>query len=538
VVAEEARAMIATWRGLAVAAAIAIALVITVVVDAARAPRAVDRALIPGFDPDRVTELVWERAGQPALRVVRDAAGWRMPPPAGGDAGPIADASAIGEVLSVLRGARWHRRGVATAVRTTLTIVAGGERWVLGIGEPLGADQTRIVVGERGAVVDDWVVRAIDREPLSLRIRAPLAEIAGARAIVIEREAAGVALRIEGRPRRLTGAAPLVLAAALAGELERALAQVTIVRLPDTPVSARGLAITAGADLGPTDRSAVRLTVGGSCPGAPPLVAVSGTAGDGCIEGAAAAAIERAIGALQQTPDAIVERRPVPFEVARVVLADGVALDTAPPRLAGAPADPARVEELLAVLAAPAEVVAAPARPAGRQLVVEGEHATVTLDLFADRTLARRGEPVALRLAPGAWNLLVRPSRELRDPALWLEQPTAISALRIDEVRYQRGAVIGAWTRQPAGGTAAPADGARLETLAEALAAPRAVGFLDGPIATSHRVLIEITPPAGPPGERVLELGAPQPAGCPARVERETVLLPAKLCVEIAALAK
>lgn len=530
--------MIATWRGLAAVAAIAIALVIAVAVDAARTPRAVDRALVPGLDPDRVTELVWERAGRPAVRVVRDGDAWRIPPPAGGGAGPIADAGAIGEVLSALRGARWHRRGAATPVRATLVVVAGGERRVLGIGEPLGGDQTWLVIGERGAVVDDWVVRAIDREPLALRIRAPLAEVAGARVIAIEREAARVALRLEGRPRRLVGAAPLVLASAVTGELERALAQITIVRLPDSPVTARGLAITAGADLGPSDRSAVRLAIGGSCPGAPALVAVSGTAGDGCIERAAAVAIERAVGALQQPPAAIVERRPVPFEVARVVLADGVALDTVPPRLAGAPADPSRVEELLAVLAAPAEVVAAPVRPAGRELVVEGEGATVVLDLFADRTLARRGEPVALQLAPGAWNLLVRPSRELRDPALWLEQPTAITALRIDEVRYQRGAVLGAWTRRPAGGEAAPADGARLEALAEALAAPRAVGFLDGAIATAHRVLVAITPPAGPPAERVLEVGAALPAGCPVRVERETVLLPAKLCLEIAALAK
>jgi hypothetical protein len=435
VVAEEARSMIASWRGLAVAMVIAVALAVAVAIDVTRTRGAVDRALVPGFEPERVTELVWERAGRPAIRVVRDGDAWRLhaadraaASPAGSRAMPRADPGAIGDVLAALRGARWHRRGAATPVRATLSVVAGTERRVLGLGAPLaGGEQSWIVVGERGVVVDDWVVRALDRDLLALRIKAPFADVAGARSIAIEREASRVALRIDGRPRRLAGPAGFMLAADLAGELEQALAQVTIVRLPDKPVAAQGLAITVGAGVAPADRAAVGLTIGGSCPGAPELVAVSGTGGDGCIERAAAVAVERAVGRLQQPPSAIADPRPVPFQVARVVLPDGVALDTAPPRLAGEPADPARIEELLHALAAPAEITALPAVPPARQLVVDGEGGTITLDLHAGRVLARRGEPIALRLAPGAWNLLVRPSRELRDAALWLEEPTTIT---------------------------------------------------------------------------------------------------------------
>ena len=43
--------------------------------------------------------------------------------------------------------------------------------------------------------------------------------------------------------------------------------------------------------------------------------------------------------------------------------------------------------------------------------------------------------------------------------------------------------------------------------------------------------------PAGPPARHLLELGAPGPAGCPARAGGEAAQLPAALCREVAALA-
>jgi hypothetical protein len=550
VVAAEAHRVIASWRGLGVAAAIAVALAIAVAVDLGRAPDATDRALVPGFDPDRVTELVWERSGQPAIRVARGAGGWdlRAPGPAQGADIPV-DPGAIADVLAALRGARWHRRGDPGPVHATLTVVSGQARHAIGIGEPVaGTEQIWLVDDGRGALVDRWVARALDRDLLALRIKAPLAGIHQAGQIAIAASPAGDVLRIAGSPRQLTAPVQLVIAAELVGELERALADVVIVRLPDTTGAAHGLAITAGDDPPGGDARAVRVVrvvLGGSCPGAPELVALSGTTGDGCVEPAVAAAVDRAIARLRQAPEAIVERRPVPFEAARVVLADGAALDTAALRIGDAAADQARVAELLAALAAPAEVARLPSTPAVHHVVVGGRAgAAVTLDLFAEQTLARHGEPIALRPAPGAFRLLVRPSRELRDVTLWLEEPTTITAVRIDGTSYQRGAAIGDWTRRPADATGAgpaevkPADKTTLEALVAILAAPRSLGFVDDPVVITHHVTLAITPPVGLPAERTLALGAPRPAGCPARLAHDTILLPAVVCAQLAALAR
>src|SRR4051812_7049462 len=181
--------MIASWRGLAVAAAIAAVLAAIVAVDVLRTGRAavVDRALVPGFDPARVTELGWERAGQPAIRAVRTGERWELRVP-----GPIpADASAIGEVLAALRGARWHRRGDAPPPHATLTVIAGGEHHVLGIAAPIaGTEQSWIASDGGGLVVDRWVARALERDRLALQVRRPLADVAGARSIAITAAAA------------------------------------------------------------------------------------------------------------------------------------------------------------------------------------------------------------------------------------------------------------------------------------------------------------------------------------------------------------
>jgi hypothetical protein len=94
--------------------------------------------------------------------------------------------------------------------------------------------------------------------------------------------------------------------------------------------------------------------------------------------------------------------------------------------------------------------------------------------------------------------------------------------------------VIGAWDRQPAG----PVDAARVEALVAQLAAPRALGFADGPFAAARRVTLEVTPPAGAPIRHALDLGAPRGSGCPAHTGRDTVVLPAAICGEVAALGR
>lgn len=534
VVGQEVPPMIASWRGLAVAAAIAVALAVIVGVDVARTQGvgAIDRALVPGFDPARATELIWEGLGQPAIRAVRDGERWELRVP-----GAVpADTGAIGDVLAALRGARWHRQGEAPPPHATLTVVAGGERHVLGLAAPIaGTEQSWIVDDGRGVVVDRWVARALDRDRLALQIRRPFADVGAARSITVSVGSAyddgyGL-LEVKGTPRRLVHPSALLLDPGVAAALDRALRDITVVRITDGPVPGRGLSISVEYG-GAASRV---LELGGPCAAASNLVAVLGSTGQGCIERAARDAVRAALGRLGQPPAEIVERRPVPFEPVHVVLPDGVGLDTSPPRIGDAAADVTRVAELLAALAAPAEVVRLPAAPPIAHLTAtDRTGAKIALDLFADRVLARHGEPVALRPAPGAWNLLVRPSRELRELTLWVEEPTTIIALVIDGVRYQRGQVIGAWDRRPAG----PADAARVEALVAQLAAPRAIGFADGPLAAAHRVTIEVTPPVGAPTRHVLELGAPRASGCPARTGGDTILLPAAICSEVVALGQ
>lgn len=499
--------MIATRRGLAAVIAVAAALVAIVLLDLAHAPAPVDRALVPGFDAAAVRELIWKRDGQ-LLRAVRYGDAWQLAGgrPAGVASAP-ADPAAIGEVLAALRGARWHRRGPAVAAATTLTVMAATST-ALGLGPALdGGDQRWVTARGAGLLVDRWVARALDRDELSLRIRRPLAD--AGRAIAITGEAA---LTLDGAA--LVAPVALRLAPGPVDALIRALRDAEIVRLPDGPIGAASLTITA-------DRR--RLALAGACPGAPDLIAVGGSTGEGCIPAASATAIRAAIAALQRPPAELIERRPVPFEPTQIQLAGG-ALDVTRLRLGDQPADPARVAELVAALAAPADVVARPARPIG-QLVVTGAAGAITLELFPERVVARRGEPLALRPAPGAWALLTRPVQALRDPAPWLEEPTTITAIRIDDRVYQRGATIGAWTRD-----GAPADGAALEALAAALAAPRVLAVLAAPIAPARRISLSVTPPVGAPARHAVILGVPRAAGCPAQIADATLLLPAAIC--------
>jgi hypothetical protein len=568
VVAPEGRVVISTWRGLAVAAVIAVVLVVAAAIDAARTPEAVDRSLVPGFDPAQATELVWERPGRPVLRAERAGGGWQLRVADDPRAVP-ADAGAISDVLAALRGARWHRRAEARAPHATLRVTAGGARHVLGIAAPIaGTEQGWIVDDGEGVVVDSWVARALDRDRLALQVSRPLAEAAAAGSIRVAGRLAGpvagaagaapdVDLELSGTPRHLVRPSALLPTPGLVAALERALRDVTIVRIPDGAVAGHGLAIALESAGGAGRPAAVALELGGDCPGAPELVAASGSAGSGCVERAAVAAVQVAAAALQQPAEAIVERRPVPFEPARIALADGALLEMSPLRIGDAAADAARVAELLAALAVPAEVTRVPVgAPIGHIVATDRAGASIALDLFADRLLVRRGEPVALREAPGAWRALVQPARELRDPTLWLEEPTMVAALVIDGARYERGAVIGAWGRHlapaPGSGSASPggtataaavpvdtAAAARIEALVAQLAAPRALGFIGDRIAVAHRVAIEVVPPVGPPIHREIAVAAPGSgtAGCAARAGHDTVRLPAAICAEVAALA-
>jgi hypothetical protein len=146
--------------------------------------------------------------------------------------------------------------------------------------------------------------------------------------------------------------------------------------------------------------------------------------------------------------------------------------------------------------------------------------------------VVRRGESIGLRPAPGAWEAIARPAAAYRDDTLWREEPTTIHAIQIDAATYTRGAVIGEWTRAPAG----PVDGAAIEALAGELASPHAPGIaLPGRSAPGtdfqpvHRIAITTAPPAGPPVTHTLEIAA----SCAARADGAAVQLPAALCAKL-----
>ncbi|HET9990489.1 MAG TPA: hypothetical protein VFQ65_18290, partial [Kofleriaceae bacterium] len=143
------------------------------------------------------------------------------------------------------------------------------------------------------------------------------------------------------------------------------------------------------------------------------------------------------------------------------------------------------------------------------------------------------GEAVALRITPGAGAILGRPASALLDTERWAEEPSTITALVLDGITYRRGAVLGEWSREPAG----PLDPALVEALAQAAAKVRAPART-GVAVTPHHLRITFAPPVGGAVTRELALGAPSPSGCPAMLGSEPVTAPLALCTAVAALAR
>lgn len=540
--------MIATRRGLAILAAIALVLAIALVIDVGRGPRgALDRSLVPGLDVADVTWLRWEQAGGPAVELARDGDRWQLVAPVPAQVNP----RTVDEVLAALRAARWQRRADAStagAPARRLVIGAGGSERVLGFGEALGGtEQAWIVAGEHALLVDRWVVGALSPSPLELVVRRPFEAAAQAPAIEL-RDARG-AVRVEGTPRRLVAPDVLLVDPVIVAELESALAALEIVALGGSDATPDALAIEVGTTAGTLGvPCAAGRVADDAVAGAPgdELVALHAPTGAGCVTADAASAVRAAVERLRRPAAELVDRRPAPLDAAAITLPDGTVLDLAKqPRIGDRAADPVRVAELLAVLAAPAEIVAAPAVPSTSPprtvRVTDRAGSTIVLELVAPRLVRRAGEPVALRLTPAAWEVLTRPGRALREPTLWVEDPLAITTLAIGDAVYTRGAVIGEWTRATGAGGApspvSPADARRLDTLAAALASPRALG--DAPSFTPRLdVTATVAQPAGDEVVRTLALGRRAGGTCPARVGGEGVLLDASVCDAAHALAR
>ncbi len=481
--------MIASRIGLAVLGAIAVALALAVALGG-RGREAVDRSLVPGLDVEAITSVRFSRADH-AFEISR--AGER---------------AALDKLVTALRGGRWHRRAdkaAAGQVRTRVTIVAGARTVELGIGAALaGTGQTWIAREDDAVLVDDWIASALDLDRLDFVDRHPLAGAGASDVLRVD------GLELRGHPRRLAG---LVPDAGLVHALEVAYAAVEIVAVAPPPPGGEPAATVA------LDR--VVIAGFGPCSGKPELELVRSKPGEGgCVDRARWQAVLDAAAALRRPPEQIVERRPVPIDPKQLVLADGGKLDrTKRPQLDGHDADPDRVGELVAALAAPAEPVALPqGKPTGS--IVAGD---ITLDLY-DHVLARRGEPVALRPSREAWAILTRPSAALREPTRWIEEPTTISQLTIDGATYNRGATLGEWT--------GARDPALVDAVVSALATLRAPTG-PAPARVDHRIELVITPPAGPPITHRLELG-PQ---CAARADGEPVALPLAACTAVTAAA-
>ncbi|MEO8705827.1 MAG: hypothetical protein ABI867_37700 [Kofleriaceae bacterium] len=508
--------MIHTRRGLAIAAAIVVMLGVAVMLDRRGETATGDRALLPGFDPALVSGLAWPArapisdvtiAGVPRVELRRDAAIWRWTDPAG-----EAEPRAVDDVLAALRGARWHRRGNGEARGPQLVVTTAIGATTIIAGDSLGADQQWLAIGDRTVLVDAWVVRALFPEPLALRVRAPLAAAGQAQSISISPE-----LRLTGSPRRrLERDHDLVLAPDVVGELERALVNLVVVELPRTPLPLAAMTISLDDALAVSDA--------GPCPGNSARHAIVGVrTGPGCVEEPAWQAMLAATERLRGPPESIVERRLVsaPLDVVRVTLADGsvLALDKRP-RIADSDADPARVVELLTVLATPATTLEVPrvATPTA-SLTIATRSATVKIALYGGRLAGRYSEPLAARFDAAAYAILVRGARAYRDPTLWTEEPTTIHTLAIGGTTFTRGAVIGEW----AGG-----DAAMLDRLATLLASLRGRGETP-PAGAPIAIELAIVPPVGPATTHRLAVGTTT-AGCAATVAGTTVLVDPEIC--------
>lgn len=531
--------MTASRRLLAVLAVLVVLLAVLAVLDRRRAPAvAEDRALVPGFDSDAVTALTWTR-GATSARITHARARWQWQAPDEGDVDP----AGLDRVLSTLRAARWHRTAPVAAAgrlgtRLAVSLRAGHEALELALGDALaGSAQGWIVVGDRALLVDAWVLAALDLDPLALHVRRPFPDPSRAAAIQVERpgvlypvgvsepghEAAFV-VRLEGSPRRLVQPRAMLVDAAQVEALERALAELAITHL----VAKESPAATGGPD-------ALVLRVGDgmatleACPGDPALVRLRGAFGDGCVPAAEDRAVRAAVTALRGEPASVIERRPAPIDAARITLADGGVLDLSKkPTLDGHDADPASAAELVAALHAPAlAVVVDPARAAARIDISGRDGGHIVLELLGHDHVRRAGEALALVLSPARYATLARAAAAYRDLQLWLEEPTTITSLVADGATYTR--TPDGWVSS-SGTPVEATHAARIEALVAVLAAPRALGPGPRAFATVHALAIEVTPPVGPPVGHVLEIGRPLPAGCPARANGESVLLPPAAC--------
>ncbi len=495
------------------------------------------------------------------MAIERGDQGWRVAAPPT-MTGPTDDA-VIADVLGALQLAAASRWGTAAdaarvaadpgAVVVTIDAARGeggagpGGSWTLTTTAPDDATGLAWVTSGAGraALVEAWVVRAIDRPVDALRRRVV---VTTARPTGIEVHADGVELVLSGEPlaahlpdgiARLAPAAAAALVDALA-----ALRLVTV--LPPTPAAARPgtIRVLGGNQL-------IEIEDLGACPGTPAQHAVGGTVGTGCVDGAAWARVIDAARAIATAPAAAVDPSPlVDADVERLVLADGASPTPrggdwqleAPAGAAAPTLDATRVRALLAALVAPGRVVAtaAPARAAATATATAT--ATVTYAgghshtiAVVDATHLRRGdEPFAIEVPAASVALLRAGAGAVRDHTVLAEDPFLLRQVDVVErgatVSLIMGDTFEAWTASR--GVAEPAALGALRDLMADLVADELLG---GAAVTPRRTLTLqfAAPPVADATAttHTLRLAAPGADGrCRATIDDAAALLPASAC--------
>ena len=508
------------------------------------------RLLIPGLAPETITELSWSRANGQESHITLEGGLWveRMERASPGSLDPrpsnAVDQPTVGGVLSALRGAHWQRRAAKTTAGTSttiLTVTSGSSKHVVEIAASLlGADQTWLVVdGFEAVLVDGWVARAIDPQPLALRVRFPFADATASERIQL----LDANLEIREHPRRLrhfdsrSGLAvrtgpDLWLAPQQVDKLEAALARLEIVAIPP-PLKATRASIAV-------DQNSV--ADAGPCPGHPDLLGLDINIGGGCVSAAQwkeVIAIVELVASAQ--PSELADRRPAPGPATEIRFPGGDVLDPKTMTLAIAghsfAADPQRVRELLTALAREVvrveDVQADLDKAATRELIVVGEWGRTRLQWNSAGVVVRDVDLVHLHPGHDTLRVLERPALAYVDDQLWIEDPSTVRNIELDRVTYTRGAVLGEWTRDPAG----VVDGPLLEALVAALAQVRAPSS-EIKIADAHHVSVIFVPPVGLSSHHTLHLGPIHATGCAGRVDDRPVTLPLKLCMAVAAVAR
>jgi hypothetical protein len=482
--------VIATRRGLIVLVVLAVILGALVLLVQPRGRSNVDRSLLPRFDDSNVKELTYTCPNDGAETAVRDGNGWKLQ-------NAVADAATIDATMSALRAARWHRSGSVTLAGQTHCTLKIDDA-TIAIGSPLaGTDQTWIVRGSRAYLVDAWVAHALAPGRLALHVRRPLAEAK------VDPHSHGIWIE------------PAVIQ-----EVRGVLEALELVAIDGKP-GAGGAKAFGAEQIGTCDSGRVW---------------IKSPSGQGCVEAAAWKAVIDADAKLAGPPEAIADRRPVPITPAKLILPDRheITLTGKPMLDTVVDVDADRVRELLTALAAPGELVPVPeAAHTDAFLAVGADGTQIQLYIYGNGTLNRRGEPIAIKTPDTA--IIARSSPAYRDPTRWREDPTTITSIKIDGVTYERGAVLGEWTRKPAG----KIDSAIVDALAQTLAVVRAPENAGkGKTTNGRSIKITFTPPAGEPSTHTLQVTSPTRDGCRGRADNHEVTLPPELCTAVAAIPR